>query len=183
MPTDAFVGVRFGSSSPRSVIVKRLAAFAVDAGRVVSALAGQQLSVRRRPMPRPARPATGRPTAAASRQRVDRGARSRVPVALAAAADGEVRQRVVPAGRRVLIGADAVELDADVGGGNPVLEDRADVELARRRAALEGDERYPGAAAAARQAGGGDRVGTERFLLVGAADDAALRTSVLLAAL
>jgi len=98
IPTDALVGVVFSRPRPRSVVVERLAAFAVDAGRVVTTLARQLVPVRRRrraPVPRPTRPSTARRPAAAARQRVDWHARRRVPVTLAPATDRHVRQRVV----------------------------------------------------------------------------------------
>ena len=69
-----------------------------------------------------------------------------------------------------------MEDDTDVGGRDPVLEDRTGVERAGRRTPLERDERHA-VAGAGRQPGRGVR--TERLLLVGASDDAALRSSVL----
>ena len=106
-----------------------------------------------------------------------------MPVTLAPPADGEVRQRVIPGVCRFFeVRADAVEHDPDVGGGDPVLEDRTDVEVARRRSTLEGDESHSGAAAdwqaAAAAAGGRGSRGTERLLLVGSTDDASLQSPV-----
>ena len=92
--TDALVGVLFGGPRPRSVVVERLASLAVDACGVVATLTRQLNvpAVPRRPRRRPAvsRPSTACSPAAGSRERVDRGARRRVPVTLAPAADGEV---------------------------------------------------------------------------------------------
>ena len=128
-------------------------------------------------------PAGCPPTAA--REGRHRAAAGRVPVTLAASADGEVRQRVVSVS--LIVGTGPVEHDPNVGGRHPVLQDRAGVELPRRRSTLEGDERHPGAPAtrhqAAAAAGGGSDVGTERLLLVGSTDYASLRTTVLLATL
>ena len=137
--TDALVGVLSCGSCPRPVVVERLTALAVHAGGVVSTLAGQLLSLGAGPMmPRP-RPSTGRPgsTAGAARQGRDRTAARRVPVALAPAADGEVRQGVEPTaagtGRFavVVVGRDPLEHHANVRRRHPVLQHRADVELAR----------------------------------------------------
>ena len=165
--------------------MKRLAAFAVNAGGIVTTLTGEQLSVGRGTMS--CLPGTtGPPTTRRPGQRVDRATLRRVTVTLAPAADREVRQRVVP--RRfcrvqflVVVGVDAAQHDADVGGRDPVLQHRTDVELARRRSTLERDEGDPGAPGP--WSVGRDSVGAERFLFVGSTGDAALRSVVYFATL
>lgn len=74
-----------------------------------------------------------------------------------------------------------VEYDLDVGGGHPVLEHGAVVEVARARPALERAERDAGRG----RAGPVEpvRVRAQRLLLVGLGDDRAVRPAVHLAAL
>ena len=143
--TDTFVGLAEGGAGPGSVIVEGLAAFAVDAGRVVFALT-RELSVG-----------------------VDGAARG-VPVTLAAAADGEVGERVVVALlrvdarlARVVVGVQAVERHPDVGGRHPVLQHGTVVEVVGRRTAFE---RAEGDARAAVRIDVAVGVRAEGFLLV-----------------
>lgn len=154
--TDALVGVVFSSACPRSIVVKRFASLTVDSCRVVTTLTRQlQLCVRAAGamacLPG-ATPGPSTPRRSSSRQRGDWAALRSVTVALAASADSKVRQRVVLAGRafhglrvHVLVRADAVQDDTNVGRRDPVLQDRTSVELAGRRSTLEGDEGDPSA--------------------------------------
>ena len=160
--TDAFVSLSQGGAGPGPVVVERLAPFAVDAGRVVFALA-RQLTVG-----------------------VD-GTAGSVAVALASAADGEVGQRVVVAFLRtaarlpnVVVGVQAVERHPDVRRRHPVLQHGAVVEVVRRRSALE---RAEGDARSAVRVDVAVSVGAQCFLLVRLRDLAARRPVVHLGAL
>ena len=148
-----------GRAGPWPVVVEGFAALAVGAGGVVSTLAVLH--------------------AVATHQ-----AARRVPVTLTPASDGEVRQRVVlrhVGGQLARLGAaarvdlvaepaKAVERHLDVGGGDPVLQDGAAVELVRRRPALEGAE---GDARRARPPASRrvtEHLGAQRLLLVALRD-------------
>ena len=159
--THTLVGLRDGGAGPGSVKVEGLAAFAVDAGRVVATVAGEAAVL------------VG-------------GAASSVAVTFAASADGEVGQRVVVALPGLLVAllvpvrVEPIEDHLDISGCHPVLQHRRVVEVVRRRPALE---RAEGHARAAQRVDVAVGVRAQRFLLVGARDDGARRFGIDLLAL